>query len=204
MNTLKKLVSRLYYPLHGYRRIARRFYAKRPVSVRISKQSSVRVDGFLRFNISQTPGLKVKTCGYLSLAGSASLVCGGTFDISAGCRLGVMDGARLKLGSGYMNYDCKIYCFQQITIGSGAAISEGVIIRDSDNHAIAGSDKPVCAPITIGDGVWIGMNAVILKGVTIGSGSVIAAGALVNSDIPDHCLAAGVPARVIRQGIEWK
>lgn len=204
MNTLKKIISRLYYVFHGYRRVAQRFYAKKPVSLCIAKQATVRVDGFLRFNISQTPGLKVKTCGYLSLAGNASLECGGAFDISAGCRLGVMDGAKLALGSGYMNYDCKIYCFKQITIGSGAAISEGVIIRDSDNHSIAGSEKPACAPITIGDNVWIGMNAVILKGVRIGDGCVIAAGALVNSDIPDHCLAAGVPARVIRQGIEWK
>jgi acetyltransferase-like isoleucine patch superfamily enzyme len=51
--------------------------------------------------------------------------------------------------------------------------------------------------------VWIGKNAVILKGIIIGEGSVIAAGAVVTKDVPDHCLVAGVPAKVIRKNIEW-
>ena len=50
----------------------------------------------------------------------------------------------------------------------------------------------------------IGFGAVILKGVTIGDGAVIAAGAVVTQDVPSRCLAAGVPARVVREDITWK
>jgi acetyltransferase-like isoleucine patch superfamily enzyme len=50
----------------------------------------------------------------------------------------------------------------------------------------------------IGDQVWLGMNVVVLKGVTIGAGAVIAANSLVVSDIPSGCLAAGQPAKVLR------
>ena len=54
-------------------------------------------------------------------------------------------------------------------------------------------------PITIGNDVWIGGNCTILPGVTIGNNVIIAAGAVVTKDIPDNCVAAGVPAKVIKQ-----
>lgn len=60
--------------------------------------------------------------------------------------------------------------------------------------------KPVC----IGNHVWIGQRAMILKGVSIGDGAIIAAGAVVTRDVPAGCLAAGVPAKVIRKNVEWK
>ena len=59
-------------------------------------------------------------------------------------------------------------------------------------------------PITIGKHVWIGQNAMILKGVNIGDGAVIAAGAVVTKDVPAGCLAAGVPAKVIKKDVIWK
>jgi acetyltransferase-like isoleucine patch superfamily enzyme len=82
-------------------------------------------------------------------------------------------------------------------------ISEGVSIRDSDNHRIVSSVGKSTAPIEIGNNVWIGMNVSILKGVKIGDGSVIAAGAVVTSDVPSNSLAGGVPAKVIKSDIEW-
>ena len=101
-----------------------------------------------------------------------------------------------------MNFDSKIYCYNNIKIGNRVFISEGVTIIDSDVHSI--SNKDVSAPIVIGDNVWIGINATILKGVTIGDGAVIGAGAVVTKDIPSKCLAVGNPAKVIKENIEWK
>ncbi|MFD2134657.1 acyltransferase [Novosphingobium resinovorum] len=54
------------------------------------------------------------------------------------------------------------------------------------------------APIVVGDGAWIGANAIILPGVHIGNGSVVAAGAVVTRDVPENSLVAGVPARIVR------
>ena len=59
-------------------------------------------------------------------------------------------------------------------------------------------------PISIGNHVWIGINVTILKGVKIGDGAIIAAGAVVTRDVPERCLAAGVPARVIKNNVSWE
>ncbi len=68
--------------------------------------------------------------------------------------------------------------------------------RDAALRALLGS----CGePVTLGDDVWIGAHCTILPGVTIGSDVVIAAGAVVTKDVPDHCVVGGVPATVIRQ-----
>ena len=55
------------------------------------------------------------------------------------------------------------------------------------------------APIVIGDKVWIGANATVLPGVTIGKGAIVAAGAVVTRDVPPNTIVAGVPARVVRE-----
>ena len=54
------------------------------------------------------------------------------------------------------------------------------------------------APVRIGDKAWIGFNAIILKGVTVGEGAIVAAGAVVTKDVPPYTIVAGNPARVIR------
>lgn len=59
------------------------------------------------------------------------------------------------------------------------------------------------APIVIGDHVWIGMNVIVLKGVTIGEGAVVSAGSVVTKDVPPHSLVAGVPAKVVKTDVEW-
>ena len=56
----------------------------------------------------------------------------------------------------------------------------------------------------IGNKVWIATNALILPGVSIGDGAIVAAGAVVTKDVPAKCMVAGVPARVIKSNVEWK
>lgn len=133
---------------------------------------------------------------------NSKLKVNGNFSFFSGCRVGVLKGATLSLGNGYMNFDSKIYCYNNIKIGDKVYISEGVTIIDSDVHSI--SNKNSSAPITIGNNVWIGINVTILKGVTIGDGVVIGAGSVVTKSIPARCLAVGNPAKVIKENVEWK
>lgn len=78
------------------------------------------------------------------------------------------------------------------------------MIRDSDNHDILRNGYVKSKPIKIGNHVWIGLRAIILKGVTIGNDSIIGAGAVVTKDVPPNCLVVGTPAKIIRRNINWK
>lgn len=137
------------------------------------------------------------------LGEKAKLIINGDFSICTGFHVSVENGSTLTLGQGYINNHVTIDCFDSITIGNDVVISKGVTIRDSDNHAINGNER-TSAPIIIGNRVWVGLNVVILKGVTIGNGAVIAAGAVVTQDVPKNTLVGGVPAKVIKQNVFWK
>jgi acetyltransferase-like isoleucine patch superfamily enzyme len=137
----------------------------------------------------------------LVIRGGAHLKVLGQFCIYSGATIWLNEGASLTLGSGYINNNLNLSCFHTIQIGDGVAISENVAIRDSDNHALDG--KPHTAAIKIGNRVWIGMNATVLKGVTIGDGAVVAAGSVVIEDVPPRALVAGVPAKVKKQDVTW-
>ena len=91
-----------------------------------------------------------------------------------------------------------------VTIGSHVNLAQGITVT-ALNHNFEDTKKLIdeqginTTPVTIGDDVWIGANAVILPGVHIGQHCVIAAGAVVTKDVPPHSLVAGVPAKIIKQ-----
>ena len=94
---------------------------------------------------------------------------------------------------------------KSIHVGAYTMIAPGCVLVDSDFHAPWPPERRHIDPgyardagIEIGDHVWIGMNCCILKGVRIGRGTIVAAGSVVVRDLPANCLAAGVPARVLR------
>jgi acetyltransferase-like isoleucine patch superfamily enzyme len=91
------------------------------------------------------------------LCRGATLTVEGDFAIYSGCHVSINPGARLSLGSGYINNDCTIDCFKEIAIGHDCAISKGVVMRDSDNHSIDGKSQ-CCAPISIGRNVSSGLR----------------------------------------------
>ena len=167
----------------------------------IHKQTDVRISKLLKVGKTwDKTGYKPTT---FKIDKGAKFVCN-DFLFYTGSLVSVNQGAFLQLGSGYANNDVEIVCFNKIIIGEDVAISKGVIIRDSDNHLINNQNENITKPIEIGDHVWIGLRAIILKGVKIGNGAVIAAGAVVTRDVPPYSLVAGVPARVIKENIDWE
>ena len=81
------------------------------------------------------------------------------------------------------------------------------MIMDFDAHRIhyeSGEKNSITAPVSIGNHVWIGAEAIILKGVTIGDGAVIGAGSVVTRDVESCAIVVGNPARVIKRNIRWE
>ena len=91
-----------------------------------------------------------------------------------------------------------------VTIGSHVNLAQGITVT-ALNHNFEESNKRIdeqgvtTKPVIIGNDIWIGANAVILPGVSIGDHSVVAAGAVVTKDVPPHSLVAGVPAKIIKK-----
>jgi len=96
---------------------------------------------------------------------------------------------------------CRISSGHSITIGHSVMMANGVYIADSDWHGVYNrAERPLePTPVVIKDNVWLGDNCTVLKGVTIGENSIVAARALVNKDIPPNVIVAGVPAKVVKQ-----
>ncbi len=121
----------------------------------------------------------------------------GNCQFYSGVRLEIGANARLQIGNGtYLNRNALIVCENRVTLGKNCKIAWDVVIMDTDLHPV--NSKPIInKPVTIEDEVWVGCRSIILKGVTIGRGAVIAAGAVVTKDIPPYTMWGGAPARYI-------
>ncbi|WP_404427746.1 acyltransferase [Ureibacillus chungkukjangi] len=193
---LKKIVKLNFYKSA---RLKARVYRK--VQIGLAKNSSIHINGKLNLGFTDDCGLFDSS---LSLREGAELVVNGHFSLFTGFFMLLGENARLEIGSGYISYRSNISCFERIQIGYDVKISEGVTIRDSDDHQILYEGYQMTAPIVIEDHVWIGLNATILKGVTIGKGAIVAAGAVVTKDVPAHSIVGGVPAKVIKSNVQWE
>ena len=100
-------------------------------------------------------------------------------------------------------FDCQINAAVSVQIGEGCLFASRVFVSDSDHVLEPGVTLTSrCAtyessPVVIEHNCWLGQNAVVLKGVTVGHHSIVAANAVVNRDVPPHSIVGGVPARVI-------
>ncbi|HLW00795.1 MAG TPA: acyltransferase [Ktedonobacterales bacterium] len=114
-----------------------------------------------------------------------------------GVRLEVLKGGRIFIGNGtYLNRNTEVIAQQDVRIGRDCMIAWDVVIMDTDQHSIDGG--PAAAkPVVIGDRVWIGCRALILKGVHIGDHAVVGAGAIVTHDVPPGGIVTG-PAATLR------
>ncbi len=113
----------------------------------------------------------------------------------------LQQGARLTIGEGSGFSATVIGCAESVTIGKNVICGGNTFITDYDWHPMDRNDpaaKALSAPVVIEDDVWIGLNAVVLKGVTIGKGSIIGANSVVTRSIPAGVIAAGNPCRVLK------
>lgn len=100
----------------------------------------------------------------------------------------------------FINACCHFQDHGGVTLGDGCQIGHNVVFATL-NHGIAPTDRENTYPasIVLGKNVWVGSNATILQGVTIGDNAVVAAGAVVTKDVPANTIVGGVPAKVIRR-----
>lgn len=144
--------------------------------------------------------------------------------LSAKCRI---HGNLTSCGNGIIEIgkyaqigpNSKILCVNRIVIGDLTAIATNCVICDNNNHPVNPYDREILrktpegslerswknsdnAPIIIGSNVWIGENVRICKGVRIGDGAVIAANSVVTKNVPANSVAAGNPAKIVKNDID--
>lgn len=129
----------------------------------------------------------------------------------------IIIGDRVMIGAG-----ASFYCTDNITIGDDVLISWGCTIIDNNSHSAISSERKndvldwkrgheegvgskykdwsvvKSAPIIIKDKAWIGFNTIIMKGVTIGVGAIVASGSVVTKDVPDYAIVGGNPAKILK------
>lgn len=126
--------------------------------------------------------------------------CGKNVNIERGANFSMGGGISIGSGSG-LGINCVVH--GPLSIGDNVMMGPDVVIL-THTHNINRIDIPMgqqgarIAKVSIGNDVWIGMRSIIMPGVTIGSGAVIGAGAVVTKDVPDYAIVGGVPARIIK------
>lgn len=148
---------------------------------------------------------RINKCKYLSM--------GDHCRIGNDCRLSFYDefaGEKYQPGliihdNAYLGDHLTVLCADKVIIEKNVLMASYITIA-TENHGIDpengfsyGKQPLVTAPVSIGEGVWIGEKAIILPGVSIGKKAVVAAGAVVTRDVPAYCIVAGNPARVIKK-----
>ena len=127
------------------------------------------------------------------------------------------EGGKILIGNNvFMNYNSFIGSMEAVTIGNDVIIATNVRIFDNNTHPTSPTQREMMShndfygelwtwkyaehkPVVIGDNVWIGEFSAILKGVTIGKGSIVASHSVVTKDVPPYVIVAGNPARVVKR-----
>ena len=126
--------------------------------------------------------------------------------LEPGVWLTLPGAARVRIGSGsFLNLGVMVAAQELVEIGDHCMFANGCFVTDA-NHRFDDPEKPITwqgftskGPTRVGDNVWCGAHVVITSGVTVGERCVIGANSVVTEDLPARSIAAGVPARVIKQ-----
>lgn len=145
-----------------------------------------------------------KTETYLRIREGAVWSAESGCNISYGSTIEILQNAVLDSGYFTMNSFSVLIAAQEINLGEDVMIGRNVIVYDSDFHSLEKA-VPSSKPVHIGNHVWIATNAMVLKGVTIGDGAVIAAGTLVTSNVTERSITAEERKSVVlKDNVDWK
>jgi len=149
-----------------------------------------------------------------------ALTFGDHVSVYAASQFSIGENATCSIGDYTLLVGALVVADERVEIGSHCLISWNVGIADSDFHPLSAAlrkldavalapyapDRPPrpreairAKPVVIKDNVWIGMNAIVLKGVTIGENSIVAAGSVVTKDVPPNSIVAGNPAVIVKE-----
>src|SRR3954447_16676431 len=171
--------------------------------VKLRLRSRLRLDGIAFVG----PGCS------LEVGPNATLELGRWSWVGHGCKIRSHEGTVSIGAKTVVGQECTISSYQHVSIGRECVIADRVMLIDFD-HGMVEVDRPVRQQgsykrdVRVGNNVWIGYAACILRGVTVGDNAVIGTGAIVTKDVPANAVVGGVPARIIRmreepQSLRW-
>lgn len=177
----------------------------------IHPSARINVKAPFIFGNNPVKGMKIPTCLRMEANTTLDIHDGpltrygkGAYNLRYGAYIEVVNGGHLTIGQGATNVGLTIMCAKEVTIGNGVRIGRNVSIRDWNGpHVIINDRYTNHAPVHIEDHVWLCSGCTIMPGVTIGEGSVVGANAVVTKNVPPRSLVAGMPAKVIKENIEW-
>lgn len=218
MNSLKKLLKFIrtigLNPMSIYNLIFLNFFNSKIIKnslirliplknskIQLDEKSKLFLNANLTFGFKQVKSSSKET--RLLIEENGKVEVNNDFTVYSGSYIRIVKNGNLIINGGFINEDVEITCASKIIIGKGCTIARGVVIRDYDAHTIELPNYEISKPIIIGEHVWIGNRAMILKGVNIGNGSIVAAGSIVTKDVPPNVIVAGIPAKVVKENVKW-
>lgn len=176
--------------------------------INIRKGANFQLKGRLTLGNPDSESTVVSQLPINLFFGKQSIIeLGRSISVGPGVNIIVKDKAKLQIGDNtYFTSDLHVEAIHRIEIGNDCAISWGVTLIDGDHHRIVPEKSGTKERnyLKIGNHVWIGCNVTVLKGSEIGDNCIVAAGSVVTGIFPNNVLIAGVPAKIIKQGINWE
>ena len=169
-------------------------------NIRIAPTATIAMAEHSSFEINRQDYIKTHERSTLYVGDNATIRINGRFTMHSHSSIMVLKDALLEIGNNTYLNGGNIECSHHIHLGDDCAIADGVRIMVNSWHAIEEGKKE----FFIGNKVWLATGAMILPGITIGDGAIVAAGAVVAKDVPARCMVAGVPAKVVKENIDWK
>jgi len=176
---------------------------------------SARLEGTDAIELGRRVGIPSGTI--LSAAGGGTLMIGDDVKFGKDCTIAVAAGRVLRIGKG-CTFNSRCHVDGQVTIGAQCVFSANIftssshhaydlqpelLIREQDLLRDGSTRDDLIEPVVIGEDCWIGWNAVIMKGVTIGRGAVVGANATVTRDVPPYAIVGGTPAKVLKRRLDF-